>query len=212
MPTAKKDSIKDEVTKIADPKETPAAAAKPKSPTQGSQPDNDQRKDTLLNEQIQAERDQNAAESKADRARVGTAPEAAESDTPGVKSHIIREDLAKRNETREEGGPTPTPDPEPESEIDKIRDEIKKLETELKGKSVAELRQLHQDALWAESELKRELYVLRQRAANASSDAEIKLEQDIIELKGKLHEAYVYLKALELKLFGETKDISGITY
>jgi hypothetical protein len=209
---ATKSTIKNDIEEIADPKQTPHAAAKPRSSTKGSQPSNDQRKDDLLAEQVAAERDQNAAESKSDRARVGTAPEAADSDTPGVKTHILREDLSKANETREESGPIPTPDPEPESEIDKIRDEIKKLEGELKGKSVTELRQLHQDALWAESELKRELYVLRQRAANMSSDAEAKYEEEIIELKAKLHEAYIWLKALEVKLFGETKDISGITY
>lgn len=178
-----------------------------------------------------------AAESKSVRARVGTEPEARTSEIPGVKAHILREDIAKSNESREEGSVVSSPDnrlddvdgagsgtrqnDEAAARKDSgaVQDDLKKWEADLKkfgkdleNKSEAELRQLYQDALWAESEVKRELYILRQRVGSLSSNAETDLEDRIAELRVEGQEALMRLKALEQKLFGQTKDVWGTSY
>lgn len=90
--------------------------------------------------------------------------------------------------------------------------EVSKFEKELEGKTVDELRQLRTDALWAESELKRELHVLRLRAANMATTAEADVDQEIMDLKKKLSEAAEWLFAVEKKLEGEFKDLTEIRF
>lgn len=78
---------------------------------------------------------------------------------------------------------------------------------ELEEKTVAELRTLHQQAIYAEDAAKRELNVLRQRAANMATTADDLVDQQIIVLKKQVSEAASWLRTIELKLKGETKDI-----
>lgn len=73
---------------------------------------------------------------------------------------------------------------------------------DLEGKTVAELRNLYSDALAAEAEAKKELYVLRQRVANLATDVDEEEEKVIAEAKLKVADAVTWLKALEAKLFG----------
>lgn len=87
-----------------------------------------------------------------------------------------------------------------------LTDIEKKIEvflTELKDKSETELAKLYSDALVEEAKLKVEVVVLRQRAANMSSDAEVEVEKLIIKAKENWQTALAKLKAIEQKLFGK---------
>lgn len=80
----------------------------------------------------------------------------------------------------------------------------------LEGKTVPELRILHDDALVAESEAKRLVHILRQRAVNEAVTIEIASEEAIIAAKKAWGEAVAWLQQVEKKLEGEFKDTSGI--
>jgi hypothetical protein len=75
---------------------------------------------------------------------------------------------------------------------------IKKLE----GKGEQELLNLKAEALFAEAEAKREITILRQRAANMASTAETAVEEEIILAKKELANAINWLNAIEHKLAG----------
>lgn len=79
---------------------------------------------------------------------------------------------------------------------------IEQLVKDLEGKTAAQLHNLYSDALIAEAEAKKELYVLRQRVANLATDADAEEEKLISEAKAKVADAITWLKALESKLFG----------
>lgn len=80
--------------------------------------------------------------------------------------------------------------------------DFEKLLKDLEGKTEAQLRNLYSDALLAEAEAKRELYLVRVRAANLATDADTEEEKLIAEAKTAVADALTYLKALETKLFG----------
>lgn len=76
---------------------------------------------------------------------------------------------------------------------------IKKLE----GKGVQELMVLREKALQEEVAAKREITILRQRAANMASTAETDVEEGIILAKKELANAMNWLQAIEQKLSGK---------
>jgi len=83
-----------------------------------------------------------------------------------------------------------------------ILSDIDKLVKRLEGKGAAELENLRSQALIAETDLKREITILRQRAANMASTAETKIEEEIIQVKKELANALNWLRAIEQKLTG----------
>lgn len=89
-----------------------------------------------------------------------------------------------------------------------IESKIGSFLKDLEGKSEAELKGLYDKAIILESDLKRELTVLRQRAANLASTASTEVEQEVIKVKSDLENALAWLKAIEKKLFGVVKDYS----
>jgi hypothetical protein len=82
----------------------------------------------------------------------------------------------------------------------------------LEGLSVTELRNLHAEALVAESEAKRELSVLRYRAANMATTVDADIDREVVQAKIKVAEALAWLMAVEQKLAGELKDIWGTRF
>lgn len=99
-----------------------------------------------------------------------------------------------------------------EGEVDRAAKNIASFAAQLEGKSENELRVLHEMALHLESDAKKELTILRQRAANLATEVDAKAEVDVIMAKIKLAECIAWLKELEHKLFGATKDIYGSRY
>lgn len=97
-----------------------------------------------------------------------------------------------------------------EQEVEKVVTEVEAFAKELEGKTVQELRILQSDALVAESEAKRVVVLLRQRAANMASTVDVDVEADIVKAKEDWAKSVEWLKAVEKKLEGEFKDISGI--
>ena len=88
----------------------------------------------------------------------------------------------------------------------------KKVEEEtnpLAGKTVRELQNMRADALFEESEAKRYLVLLRQRAANMASTIGPEVDQEIIRAKAEQAKAESWLKQIEKELEGEFKDIYG---
>lgn len=75
---------------------------------------------------------------------------------------------------------------------------VKKLE----GKGLQELMVLKARALVAEADAKREITILRQRAANMASTAETDVEEAIILAKRELANAMNWLQAVEKKIAG----------
>lgn len=71
---------------------------------------------------------------------------------------------------------------------------------DLEGKSEAQLRNLYADALAAESDAKKALYVLRQRLANLTTYAEVEEERLLAEAKAAVSDGQKYLIALEEKI------------
>lgn len=101
--------------------------------------------------------------------------------------------------------------------VDVVEEDAKVAEAEvvkevdvLEGKTVPELRILHDDALIAESEAKRLVHILRQRAVNEAITLEIASEEAVIAAKKAWGEAVAWLQRVEKKLEGEFKDTSGI--
>lgn len=84
--------------------------------------------------------------------------------------------------------------------------------SELEGKTVPELRILHDEALRAVDQAQRLVHVLRQRAANEMVTVEIKAEEDVIAAKKELAKAMQWLRQIENALEGEFKDFYGTKY
>jgi len=81
---------------------------------------------------------------------------------------------------------------------------LKAVLSELEGKSPAVLHALYQEALQAEAAAKKELYMLRQRIANLSTDFDTEEEKALVEAKKLIADIITYIKALEMKLHGTT--------
>lgn len=100
------------------------------------------------------------------------------------------------------------------TDIENVAEEVvqsaDKFAQRLEGKTVQDLRYLHDEALIAESDAKKVVVILRQRAANEIVSAEVKSEEAIIEAKKVWAEAIAWLQAVEKKLEGEFKDVSGV--
>lgn len=97
-------------------------------------------------------------------------------------------------------------------ETSKVVSEAEKFAKDLEGKTVDELRQLRENALYEESEIKRQLHLLRLRAANMATTAEADVDHEIVKVKKDLAVAVEWLLAVEKKLEGEFKDISGVMF
>lgn len=80
----------------------------------------------------------------------------------------------------------------------------------LEGLTVQQLRDMHKQALDAESEARRLVHVLRQRAANAAVDIDIRAEESVIEAKKALAKAIEWVREIEKKLENEYLDIYGV--
>lgn len=96
--------------------------------------------------------------------------------------------------------------PQEVSEDEVVTDYAKRLQ----GKTVQELRIMYDEALVDESEAKRHLVLLRQRAANMVSTAGPDVDEEVMKAKEEAAKAAAWLFAIEKKLEGEFKDISGI--
>lgn len=125
---------------------------------------------------------------------------------------------AKRTTTRSKAKSVVTDvEQEVKKVVDVVEEDAKAVETEvvkevdvLEGKTVPELRILHDDAIVAESEAKRLVHILRQRAANEAVTVETASEEAVIAAKKAWGEAVAWLQKVEKKLEGEFKDTSGI--
>lgn len=95
---------------------------------------------------------------------------------------------------------------------EEVKVEVELGVSELEGKTVQELRVLHDEALIAEDQAKRLVHVLRQRANNAVVDVETKAEEDVIAAKKELAKAMQWLRQIENALEGEFKDLYGTKY
>lgn len=103
-------------------------------------------------------------------------------------------------------------EPKVEEQVAKVEEVLKAAESELAGLTEAELRKLHDEAIVVEDALKKELYVLRQRAANLATNVEADVEHEIIALKGEVAKAEAWLKKVEAELVGKLKDIWGTVF
>lgn len=117
---------------------------------------------------------------------------------------------------KDEANVVPAPVQDIEKLIEEVKAEVKEAEleaskyaAELAGKSTDELRQLHSDALYAESEAKRYLHLLRLRAASLATTVGHEVDHEIMDAKVKVAEAASYVSAIEDRLEGEVKDIWG---
>lgn len=96
--------------------------------------------------------------------------------------------------------------PQEVAEDEVVTDYAKRLQ----GKTVQELRILHDEALVDESEAKRHLVLLRQRAAMMASTTGPDVDEEIMKAKDEAAKSAAWLFAIEKKLEGEFKDISGV--
>lgn len=127
-----------------------------------------------------------------------------------ARKTATRKPAAKKN--------TETVPPAVNDEVEKIKQElaqdiaevealVSEEEKALKGKTVQELRTLHDQALRAEDEAKRLVHILRQRAANAVVDVDIAAELAVIDAKKELGKAGQWVRHIENALENEFKDI-----
>lgn len=93
-----------------------------------------------------------------------------------------------------------------------VEAEVDKYEEILKEKTMTELIRLHDEAILAEDAAKRELHILRQRAANMATIADDTVEKAVSTAKAKVAEAIAWLHAIEKRLFGVPRDIWGEKY
>ena len=97
-----------------------------------------------------------------------------------------------------------------EKDAKAVEKKVAKEADVLEGKTVSELRILRDDALIAESEAKRLVHILRQRAMNEIVSADVASEEAVIAAKRAWEESEAWLQQVEKKLEGEFKDTSGI--
>lgn len=96
-----------------------------------------------------------------------------------------------------------------EKEAEKEVDKFAKL---LEGKSMVELMDLHALAILEEDKAKRELHLLRLRAANMASTVDAEVDKGITVAKEKVAETIAWLHAIEKRLLGVPRDIWGEKY
>lgn len=101
---------------------------------------------------------------------------------------------------------------EVKEKYEEVKAEVELGVSELEGKTVPELRVLHDDALIAVDQAQRMVHVLRQRAANAVVDVDTQAEEDVIAAKKELAKALQWLRQIENALEGEFKDLYGTKY
>jgi hydroxypyruvate isomerase len=99
-----------------------------------------------------------------------------------------------------------------EKDVKKGVQEVDKYAKILEGKSMRELISLHDEAIKAEDAAKRELVVMRQRAANLASTVDKTVDEEVIQAKVKVEQTIEWLEAIERKLKGVPRDIWGAKY
>src|SRR5262245_17856580 len=85
---------------------------------------------------------------------------------------------------------------------------IEAILSQLKGKTEAELRNLHAEALKEESDAKQDLWQLRQRIVNLGTDVETNEEVLLKAAKQRVATGIAYIKALELKIEGKDSVVN----
>lgn len=93
-----------------------------------------------------------------------------------------------------------------------VKTEAEKYAAELEGKGMQELMKLHDEAILLEDAAKRELHVLRQRAANMTTVVDDAVDKEIAAAKVKVAEAISWLHAIEKRLYGVPRGIWGDIY
>jgi len=86
------------------------------------------------------------------------------------------------------------------SVIQDLEQEFEKLVEAGKAKAEVILADVYQEALRLEAKVKTEIVLLRQRAANLASDAEVEAEELVVEAKLFLDKVLNWIKELEGKL------------
>lgn len=87
-----------------------------------------------------------------------------------------------------------------------IESRVEAFLKDLEGKGEEELKNLYADALIAESDAKREVTILAQRAANLAADVDTDAQEAVIVAKDKLADAIAWVQALLQKLGGQVSD------
>jgi hypothetical protein len=98
------------------------------------------------------------------------------------------------------------------TDIDNVLADVEGAVKSLEGKTWDEIKQFHDKALVVETDLKKEITLLRQRAANAAVTVETDAEVEIIAVKAKLAAAITWIEAVEKRIAGTTRDIYGERY
>ena len=88
------------------------------------------------------------------------------------------------------------------SVIQDLEQELAHLMKAAEAKGEVVLADVYQEALKLEAKVKTEVVLLRQRAANLASDAEVEAEKLVIEAKLFLDKVLNWIKELEQKLAG----------
>jgi len=83
---------------------------------------------------------------------------------------------------------------------------------ELDTKSLGELQRLHDEAIVLEDAAKRELHVIRQRAANMASTVDDEIDKEVVLAKQKVADAITRLHEIEKRLIRVPRDIWGSIY
>jgi hypothetical protein len=87
--------------------------------------------------------------------------------------------------------------------ISSLKQRVEALVSDVEKKTEAELRNLHADALVLESDIKKEITILRQRAANLATDADTEAEEAVIEAKALLGKTIAWLENVAGKIENE---------
>lgn len=99
-----------------------------------------------------------------------------------------------------------------EAVAEEVKAEVEKYYEELKDKTMQELIALHDEAIIADDAAKKELHVLRQRAANMTTVVDDAVEKEVTAAKEKVAEAIAWLHAIEKRLYGVPRGIWGDIY
>jgi hypothetical protein len=99
-----------------------------------------------------------------------------------------------------------------EKTVDEVVSVIDDAAKKLEGKTVQQLKYLHDEAVVLEDAAKKYLHILRQRAVNLATTVDDSVDKDIIAAKAKIVEAEAWVREIELRLEGEYRDIWGSKY
>jgi hypothetical protein len=94
------------------------------------------------------------------------------------------------------------------SVITDLEQEFKNLVAKLEAKGEVIKADVYAEALLIEARVKTEIVLLRQRAANLASDAEVEAEKAVIYAKEFLAKLLTWIQALEQKLGTSAKDFN----